>query len=125
MSLKRCCAQAELSGLDLGGLPQSAKEVELRRAQEHAEIRARQRLWAERGACALAAAEDMPDELGHGGRYYFLLSSCHHKLLWKIHSFEFNTKGYLKEKTTQASLHLAELLSVSACAKLDEQSPCR
>lgn len=71
VSLVGCCAQAELSGLDLGGLPQSAKEVELRRAQEHTEIRARQRLWAERGACALAAAEDMPDELGHSGRYLF------------------------------------------------------
>ena len=52
----------------MGGLPPIAKEVELRRAQEHAEIRARQRLWTERGARALAAAEDMPDELGHGVR---------------------------------------------------------
>ena len=71
------CAQAELSGLDLGGLPPIAKEVELRRAQEHAEIRARQRLWTERGARALAAAEDMPDEPGHGLRCCAVLFLCH------------------------------------------------
>ena len=73
----KCCAQAELSGLDLSGLPPIAKEVELKRAQEHAEIRARQRLWTERGARALAAAEDMPDNLGHAVRCCTLLSFCH------------------------------------------------
>ena len=116
MSLIRCCAQAELSGLDLGGLPQSAKEVELRRAQEHTEIRARQRLWAERGARALAAAEDMPDELGHGGRYHSLLSLCHYKLLCRNHPFGCKTECSPIKSNNQASWHFDELLAVNVCA---------
>lgn len=55
--------------MDLGALPSVAREVELRRAQERVEILSRQRAWAERGARALAAAEDMPDDLGNPDRY--------------------------------------------------------
>lgn len=46
-----------------------AKAVEIRRALEQAEMRSRQRVWAERGAQALAAAEDMPDDEGIAGRW--------------------------------------------------------
>lgn len=63
------CAQAELSAVDLVGLPSMAKAVEIRRALEQAEMRSRQRVWAERGAQALAAAEDMPDDEGIAGRW--------------------------------------------------------
>ncbi len=54
--------------MDLGGLPSMAKAVELKRIREQADILARQRAWAERGARALAAAEDMPDDEGHPAR---------------------------------------------------------
>ncbi len=55
--------------MDLVGLPSKAKAVEVRRALEQAEMRSRQRVWAERGAQALAAAEDMPDDEGVPGRW--------------------------------------------------------
>ena len=57
--------QADLSEVDLGGLPSMAKAVERKKGLERAEILSKQQEWAERGARALAAAEDMPDDLGH------------------------------------------------------------
>lgn len=66
--------------MDLVGLPSMAKAVEIRRALEQAEMRSRQRLWAERGAQALAAAEDMPDDEGMADRWarasYMAFNSC-------------------------------------------------
>ena len=52
----------------MGGLPSIAKAVERQKGLEQAEILLKQREWAERGARALAAAEDMPDDLGHPAR---------------------------------------------------------
>ncbi len=60
--------QADLSEVTLGGLPSMAKAVERQKGLERAEILSRQREWAERGARALAAAEDMPDDLSPPGR---------------------------------------------------------
>ena len=60
--------QAQLADMDLSGLPSMAKAVERKRGLEQAEILSKQREWAERGARALAAAEDMPDDLGHPAR---------------------------------------------------------
>lgn len=45
-----------------------AKAVERKKGLERAEILSKQQEWAERGARALAAAEDMPDDLGHPAR---------------------------------------------------------
>ena len=63
--------QAGLSEMNLGGLPSLAKAVVRRQGREQAEILLRQREWAERGARALAAADDMPEDLclGHPARY--------------------------------------------------------
>ena len=57
-----CCIQGD-DALDLSGLPAAARRVELKRARERAEMRRVQRVWAERGAAALAAAGDMPGTL--------------------------------------------------------------
>ena len=69
--------QAGLAEMDLGGLPSLAKAVVRKQSREQAEILSRQREWAERGARALAAAEDMPDDLGHPARY-LTASPVHH-----------------------------------------------